>query len=97
MIKNIRSLSTKALFVNYMITDHKLHVLSLTETWLKLDEYITLNESTPQDYCYKNEPRPKGKGRGVSTMYNNTLSISQKTGLKYSSFEVMVLHIALSR
>ncbi len=47
MIKNIKSLSTKALFVNYMITDHKLYVLSLTETWLKLDEYITLNESTP--------------------------------------------------
>ncbi len=27
---NIRSLSTKALFVNDMITDHKLDVLSLT-------------------------------------------------------------------
>ncbi len=40
---NIRSLSTKALFANYMITDHKLDVLSLTETWLKSDEYIILN------------------------------------------------------
>ncbi len=33
---NIRSLSTKALFVN-MIPDHKLDVLSLTENWLKPD------------------------------------------------------------
>ncbi len=40
---NIRFLSTKALFINYMITDHKLDVLSLTETWLKPDEYIILN------------------------------------------------------
>ncbi len=45
---NIRSLSTKALFVN-MIPDHKLDVLCLTETWLKPDEYIISNESSPQD------------------------------------------------
>ncbi len=80
-----------------MITDNKLDVLCLTETWLKPDEYIILNESAPQDYCYKNEPRPKGKGGGVAAIYSNTLSISQKTGFKYNSFEVMVLHIILSR
>ncbi len=94
---NIRSLSTKALFVNDMITDHKLNVLSLTENWLKQDEYIILNESAPQDYCYKNEPCPKGKEGCVATIYSNALSISQKTGFKYNSFEVMVLHIPLSR
>ncbi len=67
---SIRSLSRKALFVNDMITDHKLDVLSSTETGLKPDEYINLNESTPQDYCCKNEPRPKGKGGGVATVFS---------------------------
>ncbi len=47
---NIRSLSTKELFVNDMITDYKLDVLFLKETWLKPDEYITLNESTPSSW-----------------------------------------------
>ncbi len=80
-----------------MITYHKLDVLSLTETWLKPDEYIILNESTPQDYCYKNELRPRGKGGGVAKIYINILNVSQKTGFKYNSFEVMVLHKTLSR
>ncbi len=65
---NIRSLSTKALFENYMITDHNLDLLSLTETWLNPDEYIILNESTPQEYCYKNQPCPKGNGGGIATI-----------------------------
>jgi len=58
---------------------------------------LFLNESAPQDYYYKNEPCPKGKGGGVATIYSKTLSISQKTGFKYNYFEVMVLHITLSR
>ncbi len=59
---NIRSLSTKALFANYMITDHKLDVLSLTETWLKSDEYIILNESTPKITVIKMSSVQKAKG-----------------------------------
>ncbi len=71
-----------------MITEHKLDVLCLTETWLKLDDYITLNEFTTQDYCYY----PKGKGGGVATIYSNIFSNSQRWNPT-----VMVLHITLSK
>ncbi len=38
-----------------MITDNSFDVLCLTETWLKPNDYIGLNESTPPSYCYKHE------------------------------------------
>ncbi len=91
-LMNIRLISTKTLSVNDMITNHNLDVFCLTETWLKPDDYITLNESTPK-ITFTN----KGKGGGFATIYSNIFSISQKSGLKYNSFEVMVLHITLSR
>jgi len=41
-----------------MISDYNLNVLCLAKTWLKPIGYIPLNESTPQDYSRKHEPRP---------------------------------------
>ncbi|XP_056593208.1 uncharacterized protein LOC130412099 isoform X1 [Triplophysa dalaica] len=69
-------------------------MLCLTETWLKPDDFITLNESVPHDYYYKHEPRLKGRGGGVAALYKNSFITSQKSNFKYNSFEVMVLHVS---
>ncbi len=74
---NIRSLSTKALFANAMITDHKLDVVCLTETWLKPDEYITLNESTPQIIAIKMSRIQQVKGE-VLLQFIATFSVFRR-------------------
>ncbi len=75
-----------------MITDNIFDVLCLTETWLKPNDYIGLNESTPPSYRYKHEPRQTGRGGGVATIYSDILNVTQKTGLAYSKYLCLMLH-----
>ena len=70
-------------------------MLCLTETWLKPNDYITLNESTPQNYSYKHEPRLKRKGEGVAVIYSNIFKTTKKSSFKYNSFEVLVLNVKI--
>ncbi len=79
-----------------MITDNSVDVLCLTETWLKTNDYFGLNESTPPSYCYKHEPRQTGHGGGVATIYSDILNVTQKTGYRFNSFEILMLNATLS-
>ncbi len=92
----IRSLAPKAVIVNEMITDNSFDVLCLNETWLKPNDYIGLNESTPPSYCYKHELRQIGRGGGVATIYSDILNVTQKTGYRLNSFEILLLNVTLS-
>ncbi len=93
---NIRSLTPKAVIVNEIITDNSFDVLCLTETWLKINDYFGLNECTPPSYCYKHEPRQTGRGGGVATIYSDILNVTQKTGYRFDSFEILMLNVKLS-
>ncbi len=79
-----------------MITDNSFDVHSLTETCLKLNYYIGLNESTPQSYCSKHEPCQTECGSGVATIYSDTLNVTQKTGYRFNSFKILLLNVTLS-
>ena len=61
---NVRSLTSKAVTIDELITDHNLDVIGLTETWLKPDEFTVLNEASHPGYTNDHIPRASRKGRG---------------------------------
>ncbi len=96
---NIRSLTPKAVIVNEMITDNSFDVLCLTETWLKPNDYIGLNESTPPSYCYKHEP-VRLVVAAVSQQYIVIFSMllrKQDTGLTHSKYFCLMLHCQICK
>lgn len=91
---NIRSLAPKSVIINEMITDNQLNALCLCETWVKPEEYIALNESTPPGFSYYSYPRRSGRGGGVATIYDSVLGITQNSGFEAKSFELLNLKVA---
>ena len=89
---NIRSLSTKALLNNDLITEHKLDMIGLCETWLKPNSFLPLNEACPPDYTTTSYVAWACKqGGGVALIYKSIFSLSSSQGIKFTSFEALVL------
>lgn len=55
---NIRSLSKQSLLINDFITNHNLHALFLSKTWLSANkETSSMLEATPRNYNFLTENR----------------------------------------
>ena len=77
--------------MNELVSDQKIDLLSLTETWLHPDEYVSLNGYTPPSHVNSHVPREFGRGGGVAANFNSSLLINPKPKLSYNSFECLAL------
>ncbi|KAF4078917.1 hypothetical protein AMELA_G00187270 [Ameiurus melas] len=63
--------------------------MCLTETWVKPDEYIALNEASPPGYSYVHQPHSTGRGGGIGLIHSENLVVTQKYSHKFNSFEIL--------
>ena len=84
---NVRSLTSKAVIVNELITDHNIDVPGQNETWFKPDEFTVLSESSP-GYTSDCILRASLK---VANIYESKFTNLQQQKMTFSSFELLVM------
>lgn len=75
--------------LNDFIVANEIDVLCITETWLKSNNQLIINELSPKGYIFQHVAR-KGRGGGIGILFKKALKpvkISLKN--KFKSFEVM--------
>ncbi len=84
---NARSVNNKALLLSDIITDRKLDLLFLTESWHKQNDGLLYNQITPKGYGLFDLPRLTGRGGGIIVVYNLQFNISAVRVPQFTSFE----------
>ena len=73
---NIQSVSNKTIEIRELITDYKLDICVLTETWLQgnLSDASKIKEMTPDTHVFYNAPRKDKRGGGVGVVMTRIFS-----------------------
>jgi tRNA A58 N-methylase Trm61 len=80
---NARSVKNKASEISEFITDNKLDVCAISETWLNDGDVdaVSCDALKPAGYRLDHVPRSTGKGGGVAVVYKSTIkSLTAESG-----------------
>uniref|UniRef100_A0A3B1ISB8 Reverse transcriptase domain-containing protein n=1 Tax=Astyanax mexicanus TaxID=7994 RepID=A0A3B1ISB8_ASTMX len=91
---NIRSLTNKGQLIQDIICDRKLDFLCLTETWQQPNDFVPLNDATPQGFVYMSKPRDAGRGGGLAIIYREKWRVAPVTIQEHHSFEATVCQLS---
>ena len=86
---NARSIRNKSTTIRDFVTDSKIDILALTETWTQgeRDDYFA-RDIRPPNFIFRRIDR-KSRGGGVGLLYNVALAFKSKPRYTFKSFEVL--------
>ncbi|ROL48837.1 hypothetical protein DPX16_23190 [Anabarilius grahami] len=79
-----------------IITEEKLDLVCLTETWHNESVGLLFNKLTPAGYGLFDLPRSSGKGGNIIVLYNHQLNMSPVDVPQFNSFDCLVLSVSAS-
>jgi exonuclease III len=93
---NARSVCNKTILINNYVTDNRLDMVGMTETWLKPSTPTSIiAELIPPGYTFEHTPRPTGgKGGGEGLLFRESFKARKETTTLYSSFEHMIVSLS---
>ena len=96
-VLNSRSICNKSSLLSDHVTENKLDLMIITETWLRENDQVIINELTPDGYKFNHVARQGHRGGGIGVLYRKSFNLIMQSNVTYTSFEQMdVLLTAVS-
>ena len=84
---NCHSIVNKTSDFKVELTDHKLDVCALTETWIREGDVTTAIQLCPEGYSAVSIPREGRIGGGIAIVYRSDITLRSKSVYNYQSME----------